>query len=438
MRETYNPFFSKPLDPGFLDAPNPAPCAGCLAASELSKLSKLQQAFGYLIPEALLAREKKAAPAGRDRIFTQSADYLLGLSGPGSLQGLFVPARPAEDSGMVEVRAALPEKTLRRHQRLLPGTPAPGLLYPGLSTPTLPGAWSERSEHRLHKGRSVKVADGTCLSMPIPQPTRSAGPRARPKKPGCGFPILKLTAIFSLASGALLHLWHASKHVHESVLLRSLWDCLCPVHPSGRPRLRLLPDRKPPAARGGCRHAPSSGAAHRHAPRKTPKSRGAAYHLDQAGQRKRRRSKRTTPSQRLWLCVDQLSGLHSGLLQHLATMTLLDHDLHPASTRCLLFDFQRVPSIELHFREIKTLWAWMCCDAERPQVVSRRCSCINRLQHGALHGGGCPAIPFGSLPSSSFKATLHSIAHFSNAIHPADGKPRQTESSSGHSHPKHR
>ena len=32
-------------------------------------LSKLQQAFGYLIPEALLAREK-VAPAGRDRIFT--------------------------------------------------------------------------------------------------------------------------------------------------------------------------------------------------------------------------------------------------------------------------------------------------------------------------------------------------------------------------------
>lgn len=75
-------------------------------------------------------------------------------------------------------------------------------------------------------GRRVVVADGTGLSMPDTSKNQQMWPQQSQQKPGCGFPSLKLTACFSLHTGALLSYATGSKHTHELTLFRSQWGVL--------------------------------------------------------------------------------------------------------------------------------------------------------------------------------------------------------------------
>jgi hypothetical protein len=81
------------------------------------------------------------------------------------------------------------------------------------------------------KGRDVKIADGTTCSMPDTAENQAAYPQPKTQKPGVGFPLLRLLAVFSLATGALLDLRfcrHAGKYQSELGLLRTLWDLFFP------------------------------------------------------------------------------------------------------------------------------------------------------------------------------------------------------------------
>jgi hypothetical protein len=79
-----------------------------------------------------------------------------------------------------------------------------------------------RSQWRFHQ-RDVKVGDGTTASAPDTKKNQQAFPQSASQEPGCGFPLLKLVALFSLASGALLHLTIGNKHHSELQLFRRLW-----------------------------------------------------------------------------------------------------------------------------------------------------------------------------------------------------------------------
>lgn len=79
---------------------------------------------------------------------------------------------------------------------------------------------------RLWCGRRVNVVDGTGLSMPDTAANQQWYPQSKASKPGCGFPEMRLVALFSLATGALLHYAHSSRRVHERTLFRRLWDHL--------------------------------------------------------------------------------------------------------------------------------------------------------------------------------------------------------------------
>lgn len=69
--------------------------------------------------------------------------------------------------------------------------------------------------------RVVKLIDGTGFSMPDSEDNRATYPYAGGQKPGCGFPVGKLVAIFSLA-GHLIRLAHQSWKTHEIGLARLL------------------------------------------------------------------------------------------------------------------------------------------------------------------------------------------------------------------------
>ncbi|OWY59363.1 hypothetical protein B7486_74965, partial [cyanobacterium TDX16] len=53
-------------------------------------------------------------------------------------------------------------------------------------------------------GRRVRVVDGTTLTMPDTPANQAEYPQVPGQKPGCGFPIVRLVTVFSLAVGTVL------------------------------------------------------------------------------------------------------------------------------------------------------------------------------------------------------------------------------------------
>ena len=83
----------------------------------------------------------------------------------------------------------------------------------------------------LWKGRRVYVYDGSAVSMPDTPANQRAYPQPDTQKPGLGFPLARIAAVFSLACGAVLDLGicrYAGKGQSELGLLRTLWDLFRP------------------------------------------------------------------------------------------------------------------------------------------------------------------------------------------------------------------
>ena len=81
----------------------------------------------------------------------------------------------------------------------------------------------------LWKERKTWLIDGTTVSMPDTPENQKAFPQANTQKPGLGFPIARLVAIISLATGVVRDLAmgpYKGKETGETALLRSLLDGL--------------------------------------------------------------------------------------------------------------------------------------------------------------------------------------------------------------------
>ena len=81
------------------------------------------------------------------------------------------------------------------------------------------------------KGRRVYVYDGSHASMPDTPENQTEYPQPDTQKPGLGFPLARLAAVFSLATGAVLDLAvgrYAGKGQSELGMLRGLWDLFRP------------------------------------------------------------------------------------------------------------------------------------------------------------------------------------------------------------------
>lgn len=85
-------------------------------------------------------------------------------------------------------------------------------------------------------GLRVRVVDGTTLTAPDTPENQAEFPQPRSQRPGCGFPILRLVALFALATGMITGWVHGAYGQSELALLQLLWDEL-------RPGELLLGDR---------------------------------------------------------------------------------------------------------------------------------------------------------------------------------------------------
>ena len=83
----------------------------------------------------------------------------------------------------------------------------------------------------LWKGRPVTLVDGTTASMPDTAANQQAYPQSRSQGIGLGFPIVRMVALISLATGVARDLalgpYHG-KETGETALFRTLWDRLQP------------------------------------------------------------------------------------------------------------------------------------------------------------------------------------------------------------------
>jgi hypothetical protein len=81
---------------------------------------------------------------------------------------------------------------------------------------------------QLWRGRRVRGVDGTGLTFPDTASNQAAYPQPSQQAPGCGFPVLKLVALRSLTTGAVVHYTCGTLTDHAQPLCHRLWPPWAP------------------------------------------------------------------------------------------------------------------------------------------------------------------------------------------------------------------
>ena len=121
------------------------------------------------------------------------------------------PAPPDEDSPYCQARGCLPLERLQE-------------IHDGLCAEAQQGAAAKD----LWCGHQVVVVDGSSVTAEDTPANQKVFPQQSVQKPGCGFPILRLVALLSLATGMLTAWTTGAWSQHEVGLLQTLWDHLRP------------------------------------------------------------------------------------------------------------------------------------------------------------------------------------------------------------------
>jgi len=276
---------------------------------------------------------------------------------------------------------------------------------------------------RLWRGLRVKVIDGTSTSLPDTTPNQRAYPQLGGQKPGCGFPLLKLVGVFSLASGALLDYAKGNKHQHELNLLQKLLDqfkagdlaladrgfnsftLLALLLRRGAHSLFRLHQRRPADLRKGKRLGKND--------------RLMVWDKPWLWQRPRYLPKA------IWKClpgklsvrVVRFALIVPGFRTQSVTLvtTLLDPQAYPAEELARLY--VRRWRIELWFRDIKTSMGMETLRCKSPQMAHKELEMFfiayNLIRALMVEAGAIHDVPMERL---SFKGAVDSVRQFSIAI----------------------
>ena len=185
-------------------------------------LLHLDRLLHPLLPPGLLSQAEEG-PNSRERIYTVRRTFFAFLS------QVLNPDCPCREI----VRQILALAALISDDASSPGTSAycqarqrlPWDILPRLRCALAARADRARS---LWRGLCVKVIDGTGVSLPDTKKNQRAYPQPGGQKPGCGFPLLKIVGVFSLATGVLLDYAKGHKHQHELGLLHRMIDSFQP------------------------------------------------------------------------------------------------------------------------------------------------------------------------------------------------------------------
>jgi hypothetical protein len=392
-------------------------------------LSQYQAAFGAFIPQALLAPEEEGINS-RSRMFPALITFWAFLA------QVLERGSSCRDA----LRRIIAWRQFEDPKAQLPSTKTGGYCTARsrLCDPVLEQIGSHlagqlernRPVAQLWQGRQVKIIDGTTASMADTVENQALWPQPHSQKPGCGFPLVKLVALFSQGSGALLHLAEGNVHEHEMVVARKLWA-------------RLEPGDVLLADRGFCSYLDLSEIARHGA--------DAVMRLHQSRKADFRKGIRLGPDDRLvtWLkpmqrppgCPPEaFAALPETLTLRIVryriatagfrseevilVTTLLDPQDYPANALADLY-FERW-TIELHFREIKTLLGLDVLRCLTPKMVRKEIA-LHRIAYNLVRllMQRAGLVHHISLARISFKGTLDSLHHFADALQALAGRPRR-------------
>jgi hypothetical protein len=185
-------------------------------------LLQLDRLLHPLLPPGLLAQTDEG-PNSRERVYSVRRTFF------GFLSQVLNPDCPCREI----VRQILALRALVSDDAPSPGTSAycqARQRLPWDILPRLRCALAARADRTrpLWRGLCVKVIDGTGVSLPDTRKNQRAYPQPGGQKPGCGFPLMKIVGVFSLATGALLDYAKGHKHQHELALLHRMMDTFKP------------------------------------------------------------------------------------------------------------------------------------------------------------------------------------------------------------------
>lgn len=395
-----------------------APLKAAVQGARSQPLPHLHRLFGPWIAQEALAPQKQG-PGSRRRLFPLELTFWAFLSqilNPGASCREAV--RQALALFCLGGKGAVDEQTggyCQARQRL----PLPRLRQ--IMGCVAQGARRGCPKGRLWLGREVKVADGSTLTMPDTPANQKAFPQQRMQKPGCGFPILRLVGLFSLATGCLLDVAYGTYRDAELSLFRKLWHFL-------KPRDVLLADRHfSDYGTLACLWNRSVDAVLRMnqmRPRDFRKGRylGPADRLitwEKPVQRSR------TINARLWAALPQALMLRM-IRARCATRgfrtrelvlvtTLLDPEKYPASQISQLF-LQRW-SVELFFRDLKTILKMEHLRCQSPAMAQKELF-MHLIGYNLIRALMLQTVRRHDVPLErlSFKGGVDAVRQFSAAI----------------------
>lgn len=389
-------------------------------------LCHLELLLAPLLPPGLLSQADQG-PNSRERVFSVRRTFfgfLYQVLNPDcscrqivrQIQALFAlhGQGPVDEgtSGYCQARQRLPLDTLQRLRVAVAAT-------------------AQRAAELWH-GLRPKVIDGSTVSLPDTLKNQRTYPQLRSQKPGCGFPLMRLVGVFSLATGVLLDYAKGNKHQHE---LRLLWKLLD----------QFKPGDLAVADRGFCsyvllallslRSVLSVCRLHQARPADLRKGKRLGKNDRLFTWRKPRQRPRWLPQSwwkkipaELAVRVIRFKLCCPGYRPKSVTLvtTLLDPKKYPAQDIAKLY--ARRWKIELWFRDIKTSMGMEVLRCKSPQMVHKELEMFfiayNLIRCLIVQAG---AINDVAIDRMSFKGTVDSVRQFSLAIAQARSKRKQNQ-----------
>jgi hypothetical protein len=393
-------------------------------------LLQLEVLFGHLIPPWLLSQADEGANS-RDRVFSLRRTFwgfLYQVLTPGcpcreivrQIQAFFClhEMRSVDEgtSAYCQARGRLPLDTLQRLRHAVAAQAEKLVPY---------------AQQRWF-GLRPKVIDGTTVTGPDTPKNQRAYPQPSSQKPGCGFPLLKLVGIFSLASGVLLDYAKGNKHQHELALLHKLLDHF-------KPKDLALADRG-----FSCytliallllRNVHSLFRLHQGRSADLRKGQRLGKNDRLMTWRKPKQKPRYLP-QYLWKLVPKELSVRvlrftlkvRGFRSKSVTMvtTLLDPKAYPAQELARLY--ARRWRIELWFRHIKTSMGMESLRCQSPKMMHKELEMFliayNLIRALIAEAGAIYDVP---IERMSFKGTVDAARQYSIAIAQARSKKKQRQ-----------
>jgi hypothetical protein len=389
-------------------------------------LLELDRLFEPFLPPELLAQADEG-PNSRERIFSVRRTFF------GFLYQVLNPSCACREV----VRQIQALFALHNGARVEEGTGAYCQARARLPCDILPSLRCAAAAHaekarQLWRGLCVKVIDGTSSSLADTSANQRAYPQTGSQRPGCGFPLVKLVGVFSLATGALLDYAKGNKHQHELGLLQRLmhqfkpgdlvladrgfstYTLLALFLSRGVHSLFRLHQARPSDLRKGKRLGKNDRLLVWHKPCQRPR------YLPKA----------------LWKAIPaQLSvrvlrfNLHvPGFRVHCVTLvtTLLDPEAYPAEQ--LAFLYARRWRIELWFRDIKTSMGMEVLRCKTPAMVHKELEMFliayNLIRCLMSEASLRYDVAMGSL---SFKGTVDAVRQFAGALAQTRSRKKQKQ-----------